>query len=89
MILFLFLVIDSQNSQVIAAEMDMVSALQTRKGFLEKQLIEKRELLNMLCLREAVRILFVINSIIQLNLSKSLYETNSICPWKGLNRCAG
>jgi len=34
--------------------MDMVSALQTRKTFLEKQLIEKRELLNILCLREAV-----------------------------------
>ncbi|XP_066920925.1 FERM domain-containing protein 4A-like isoform X2 [Clytia hemisphaerica] len=44
---------DSQNSQVIAAEMDMVSALQARKSFLEKQLIEKRELLNILCLREA------------------------------------
>lgn len=32
----------------------MMSALQARKAFLEKQLIEKRELLNELCLREAV-----------------------------------
>ena len=56
-IIFSLRLIDSQNSQIIAAEMDMVSALQTRKGFLEKQLIEKRELLNMLCLREAVRII--------------------------------
>ena len=49
---------DSQNSQVIAAEMDMMSALQARKTFLEKQLVEKRELLNYLCLREAVSVYF-------------------------------
>lgn len=44
---------DSQNSQIIAAEMDMKSALQARKSFLERQLIERKELLNALCLREA------------------------------------
>lgn len=48
------LLTDSQSSQVMAAEMDMKSALQARKAFLEKQLIDKRELLNELCLREAV-----------------------------------
>ena len=42
------------SSQMIAAEQDMLSALKARKNFLGQQLIEKRELLNEICLREAV-----------------------------------
>ena len=36
------------------AEQDMYSALTSRKQFLEDQLVEKREVLNELCLRIAV-----------------------------------
>ena len=39
---------------MIAAEQDMLSALKARKSFLSQQLLEKRELLNEICLREAV-----------------------------------
>lgn len=41
------------SSQMIEAEQDMLSALKTRRGFLEQLLKEKSELLNELCLREA------------------------------------
>ena len=45
------------SSQMMAAEQDMVSALRARRAFLEQLLVEKRELLNEICLQEAVRIL--------------------------------
>ena len=41
------------SSEIMGAEKDMYSALKARKAFLEQQLVEKRELLNEICLREA------------------------------------
>ncbi|XP_047126339.1 FERM domain-containing protein 4A isoform X1 [Hydra vulgaris] len=41
------------SSQMVVAEKDLYYALKARKEFLQELLIEKRELLNELCLREA------------------------------------